>query len=324
MHAQLSTAQRPSRRMNRTTAVWTPVAPASTIKKNHGTGKHPLKVSLHGFKNVSVFWDDEADTARVVSDVCSHRGASLSVGTVSGKGCVTCLYHGKKTKARGKDTYVENNIVWYNDTSLDDVESEKHSSWEFGTDQRMFTYQREFPGCNSLYMQENTLDWLHLEFIHAFSFINGRPEVVIHDKSRASYIYDTTLPDTVLEVENEFWPWNTCLRFKFGPKDGEREQAFTLHFAFVPQGLDNTSIIVRVTRSKLKWLGALGDAALLLSNELPLIEDRDIVQTIPHGREWREDKLGREDAFLSQFRTFVAEQFPKTAEFYAGYVEKNV
>lgn len=305
-------------------AVWTPVAPADTVKKHHGPGKRPMLVRLHGSTPLSVFWDAEKDSANVVHDTCSHRGASLSVGTVSG-GCVECLYHGKKTRGRSRDVRVSNNIVWYNDRTFDADAfpgEDEPTSWEFDDDQRMFTYVRQFPGCNSLYMQENTIDWLHLEFIHAFSFISGRPAVVIHNESKASYIYDTTIPGVVLEVENEYWPWNTCLRFKFGPEHPENEMrahAFTLHFAFIPNGKDHTTIIVRVTRSQLQWTGIVGDLALLLSNELPLLEDRDIVQTIPRDRVWKDDKLGKEDQFLSRFRNFIATRMPETASYYAGY-----
>lgn len=306
-----------------TTAVWTPIAPAHVIKRSHGPGKNPLRVSLHdGKKNLAVFWDDVSDTAAIVNDTCHHRGASLSHGVV-GTGCIRCLYHGHPTKPRASDVMVKDHIVWYDDTTFESTDHEVHESWEFDQDQRVFVYEREFPNCNALYMQENTLDHAHLSHIHAFSFTTGAPEVVIRDDGRAaSYIYETTLPDTVLEVENQFWSTSTCLRFCFGPRDGPREQWFSLHFAFVPVGKDHTRIIVRVARRVAKWTGVFGDLALMLSNELPLIEDRDIVQSIPFDRSWYDDHLGREDTILKLFRDHLLKHAPRHVAYYAGYYQE--
>ncbi len=303
-------------------AVWTPIAPAAKVKIHHGKGKSPLRVSLHdGKQRLSVFWDQAGNTPLIVNDTCHHRGASLSHGTV-GDGCVTCLYHGHPTKARKRDTLLKDGIVWYDDKTFASTDTTVHSSWEFDDGQRVCIYERDFEGCNALYLQENTLDWAHLSHIHAFSFTKGEPEVVIHpDGKTASYVYETTIPDTVLIVENQFWSTSTCLRFRFGSKHGssEREQWFSLHFAFIPIGRSHTRIIVRVTRRKLTWLGPIGDAALILSNELPLIEDRDIVRSIAPDRTWADDHLCDEDVFLRLFRAYIAETAPKMAQYYAAH-----
>jgi len=309
-----------SSRTIRTSAAWTPIAPANQIKRHHGKAKNPLLVTLHDEKKkIAVFWDEKNDTAAVVNDTCHHRGASLSHGMV-GSGCVNCLYHGHKTNPKKREVMVKDGIVWYDDDTFNSTDGEIHSSWEFDEGQRTFIYVREFPECNALYMQENTLDWAHLSHIHAFSFTQGEPDVVIREDGRAaSYIYNTSIPDTVLEVENQFWGTSTCLRFKFGPPDGERTQWFSLHFAFVPVGKNHTRIIVRVARRVALWAGALGDLALMLSNELPLIEDRDIVQSIPFDRRWSDDHLCRDDAFLRLFREHVLKHSPEMVAYYAGY-----
>lgn len=309
-----------SSRTIHTSAAWTPIAPANQIKRHHGKAKNPLLVTLHDEKKkLAVFWDEKNGTAAVVNDTCHHRGASLSHGIV-GSGCVNCLYHGHKTNPKKREVMVKDGIVWYDDDTFNSTDSEVHSSWEFDEGQRTFVYVREFPGCNALYMQENTLDWAHLSHIHAFSFTQGEPDVVIREDGRAaSYIYNTSIPGTVLEVENQFWGTSTCLRFKFGPKDGERTQWFSLHFAFVPVGKNHTCIIVRVARQVALWAGRLGDLALMLSNELPLIEDRDIVQSIPFDRRWSDDHLCRDDAFLKLFRKHVLKHSPEMVAYYAGY-----
>ena len=303
-----------------TTAVWTPLAPATKLKRHHGKGKSPLKVSLHdGAKSLSLFWDETRDTAGVVNDTCHHRGASLSKGVV-GDGCVNCLYHGHKTKSRPKDVMVKDGIVWYDDTTFGSTDDEVHASWEFDAGQRVFTYERDFPNCNYAFMMENTTDWKHLAHIHAFSFTKGEPDVIIHGDGRAAdYVYETNIPGTKLIVENGFWTTNTCLRFYLQPEGGDRTHMFSLHFAFVPVGKMHTRIIVRVTRDTLVWTGRLGDWFMMLSNELPLIEDRDIVQSIPYDRTWNDDHLCRDDAFLKLLREHWIATSPKMVAYYAGY-----
>jgi len=267
---------------------------------------------------LAVFWDTDRDTAAVVNDRCHHRGASLSVGRVDG-GCIRCKYHDHVTKPRRSLTTVKDGIVWYDDYTFDrGVPTSLHSSWEFDEAQRTYTYVREFPSCSALYLLENTLDWSHLEHIHAFSFTTGKPEVIIHRDTLASYVYQTSIPNTILEVENEWYDtWNTCLRFKVGPIGGHLVHQFSLHFAFVPNGRDRCTVIVRVTRQCLEWTGALGDVALMLSNELPLHEDREIVQTIPTVHCWTDDRLGPEDDFLSLFRSNWHRKFPELIKYYA-------
>jgi phenylpropionate dioxygenase-like ring-hydroxylating dioxygenase large terminal subunit len=313
---------------------WVPICPAYTLKQRHTT--RPKRVTLHDTTHLAVFWDTASDKPAAVADTCRHRGASLSVGRVV-DGCVRCAYHDRPTKPRRDRTIVKDGIVWYFDHTFTDTTSGgpaagtthaiPHGSWEFhDPQQRTYTYTRDFPGCNAMYMMENTLDWSHLEHIHAFSFTNGDPRVVIHSDYVASYIYeDTNLPDTVLEVENEWWDtWNTCLRFKVGKKNSdddappEMQHQFSLHFAFVPNGKDGCTIIVRVVRQCLNWTGTMGDVMLMLSNELPLREDRDIVRTIPGDRKWRDDRLGKEDAFLRRFRTHMKSNYPALVSYYTG------
>lgn len=300
--------------MSRTVHVrsaWVPVSPAHTIKKKHGTGKSPMKLSIHD-RPYAVFWDERTDSPSVISDACTHRGASLSIGHVDEKGCVACKYHGKKTRAKPKDTKVVNGVIWYNDTSLDmsSVHDDIPDHDDFSGSNRVHIYERLFENCNPLLMQENTLDWLHLEFIHRIKAINGLPNVTIHDENTATYAYETYNDDLSITVENRFWNWATCLRFFFNDT-----LSFSLHFVWVPAGKTMTRGIVRITRSD-DYTGVLGDRFLELVNELPLIEDRDIVQTIPNGRQWKDDRLGVEDAFLKQFRDWFSNTYPESTDYY--------
>jgi phenylpropionate dioxygenase-like ring-hydroxylating dioxygenase large terminal subunit len=294
-------------------AAWVPIAPSHVIKKNHGKGKSPLRVYIHD-SPLAVFWNDKTDTPSVIGDSCLHRGASLSIGTVDSAGCVTCKYHGKKTRGKPSDSKVVNGVIWYNDRTLDAAGTHgiddipNHD--DFSGENRVHVYERLFEDCNPLLMQENTLDWLHLEFIHRIKAIQGLPVVTIHDENTATYAYETYNDDLSITVENRFWNWCTCLRFFFNDS-----LAFSLHFAWVPCGKNSTKGIVRITRSE-DYTGVLGDRFLELVNELPLMEDRDIVQSISSTRCWGDDRLGFEDAFLKQFRDWFTVSYPETKDYY--------
>ena len=301
-------------------ALWTPISPASTIKLHHGRGNRPRRITLHdGKQRLAVFWDDRHNTAAIVDDTCQHRGVSLSSGRVD-RGCVVCPYHGRKTTPNDDRVTIADGIVWYNDPTFESSETSTHTSWEFEQGQRICIYERRFPGCNPVYTLENTIDWEHLRHVHLFSFTRGDPEVIIHeDGTAASYVYTTAVPGHVLEVENQFWTNASCLRFRFGPRDAAREDRevyFSIHSAFVPVGKRDTTVILRVARRRLAWLGPLGDLVMMASNELPIIEDRAILQTIPHDHTWRHDTLSREDGFIGAFRDHLRNTVPGMVELY--------
>lgn len=295
---------------------WVPVDRAAIIQKNHGPGKSPKRVLIHD-EPLALYWDAKRHTPSITADSCWHRGASLSVGQVRNDGSLCCKYHGHPTKGKHRRVRVRDGIIWYDPTgSVSD--SYLPSSWEFqGQDpQRVYTYCRDFPDTNPLLMTENTLDHAHLSHIHAFSATSGEPEVTIHSETRATYSYATTMDGVTLDVENEwFAPFSTCLRFLFNGA-----HAFSLHFCFVPHGYAHTSLIVRVTRDASKdplpLLSSMGDVLLMLSNELPLIEDRWIVQSIPETRKWTDDSLHVEDQFLKQYRDHIQREYP---DLYARY-----
>lgn len=291
-------------------ASWVPVTPVSHIKKRHGAGKNPFKTSIHDVP-LSVYWNSKTDSPLVVPDTCHHRGASLAIGTVDAKGCVNCKYHGKLTRGRAIDTKISNGVIWYYDRTIDagvDMGIPDHE--DFGEGNRVHTYERVFDGCNPLLMQENTLDWLHLEFIHRIKAIRDRPCVTIHDENTATYAYETYNDDFTITVENRFWNFATCLRFFFND-----DLAFSLHFAWVPNGKETTRGIVRITR-KSGLMNRLGDVFMEIVNELPLVEDKEIVQSISPGRRWDHDKLYPEDAFLKQFRDWMTATHPETVQYY--------
>jgi len=281
---------------------WVPLAPPTRSK--------PQQVTIHD-KKYCLFETGKGGYG-IVNDSCFHRGASLSkTGTVR-DGCMQCGYHAKKTRPR--KIQHRHHLLWYDD-GLDET-GEIPDSWEFSpiADNRVFIYTDDFPGTNPLMMVENTLDWAHLATVHAFSFAEGEPRVVIDEKENtALYIYDTKIDGTTLIVENQFWePWNTCLRFYLN-----ETHLFSLHFGWIPVNGNHTQLVVRVTRTHLKWTGHIGDFVLKLVNSLPLEEDRVVVQSIGDTRTWDDDKLlpGVDD-FVKLYRQAVRTNFPVTYSLY--------
>lgn len=282
---------------------WVPLSPSKDLSV-------PRKVTIHG-KPFCIF-ETGKNQYGIINDSCFHRGASLSkTGTVK-DGCIVCGYHGKKTrplKIEEKDF-----LVWYDDGM--DVPGDLPESWEFSdrSHNRVFTYRDDFPGTNPLMMVENTLDWAHLATVHAFSFAEGEPRVVIQENEcTALYIYDTKIKGTSLIVENQFWaPWNTCLRFYLN-----ETHLFSLHFGWIPVDSNHTKLIVRVTRTHLQWTGVVGDFILQIINNLPLQEDRVVVQSIPKTRTWNDDiLLPNIDEFVSLYRETVKRDYPVTYSLY--------
>lgn len=282
---------------------WVPVAPSKSVSK-------PQHLVVHG-KEYCIF-DTLKGSHGIANDSCFHRGASLSKTGKVKDGCIECGYHSKKTRARTLRD--RDGILWFDDGF--DVAGELPTSWEFSpvADNRIFTYTDDFPGTNPLMMVENTLDWAHLATVHAFSFAEGEPRVIIDkEENTALYIYDTKIDNTTLIVENQFWaPWNTCLRFYLNDV-----HLFSLHFGWIPVNTNHTKLVVRVTRTHWKWTGVIGDLILKIVNSLPLEEDRVVVQSIKSTRSWNDDILlpGIDD-FVSLYRHTVRTEFPVTYSLY--------
>ena len=262
-----------------------------------------------------MFWDTVKDSPGMVVDRCHHRAASLANGgTVVDGECVKCAYHGHKTRSLHSRNFADHDgLLWFND-NLDGQNDLPHA-WEFDDPkQRVFTYQRSFDMCNPILLVENTIDWSHLEHVHLFHVIEGAPDVKVHrtgSNGMASYTYRTRLDDLVVTIENEYWgPWDTCLRFKFNEK-----QSFTLFFSIRPDTTGSATMFVRVSRQDFVWTGPIGDAVLMLANELPLWEDRAVVEKVD-ATAWRENKLTRDDAFLKAYRANLIENHKHLVSMY--------
>lgn len=279
---------------------WVPVDLAKRARKYTVTPKKIKLLDQH-----FAYWYHDGKP-RMAPDVCWHRGASLSAGgQVQENGCVKCKYHGLHTRSLSEADIVEKDeVVWVKlgENALSEEETTPPTSWEFHDDSvRVFSYSRSFQGCNPLLTVENTLDFSHLDTVHLFHLIEGRPEVEILDHGahgKAIYKYKSKVID--LAIENEYIaPWSSCLRFMFDGKHG-----FTIHFTVVPHGVNDSTLLVRVSRPKDVY-GGLGDLFLLGVNELPLVEDRYIVQNA-NPLAWSENRLLADDSFLSKYREYIS------------------
>ena len=281
-----------------TRAAWVPVAP---IKRFITT--KPVPITLHDKKYVGFL--DTKGRPNIVSDVCTHRGAALSGGTVR-DGCVRCPYHDHPTRGDPRRCVVANDVVWYDDDF--DRDAPGPADLLELRQSHVHTYLRSFEGCNPLLILENTLDHAHLEHIHAITAVNGAPRVEVLDDHMVKYSYATLSPTIEIGVINEFRPWHTALRFFFN-----ESHAFSLHFTWVPVGKQRTNCIVRIARAD---GDELSDKFLEILNELPLIEDRLVVRSIDAARAWSDDMLRPEDAFVSRFRDMMMTDRPETVGFY--------
>jgi phenylpropionate dioxygenase-like ring-hydroxylating dioxygenase large terminal subunit len=69
------------------------------VARADGLGTHPIKATVIG-QDFAVFRDN-AGKPVVLSDICIHRGGSLSGGLVTGAGHIECPYHGWQFGADG-------------------------------------------------------------------------------------------------------------------------------------------------------------------------------------------------------------------------------
>jgi phenylpropionate dioxygenase-like ring-hydroxylating dioxygenase large terminal subunit len=289
---------------------WVPVDVTRRVRK---LTKKPAQVTIHGKKH-AVYWSN--GQPQVVDDVCWHRGASLSAGgAVTGDGCVKCKYHGLVTSPGAKATALEQDgLIWLpvGEGALPSAEIAPPTSWEFHSPTtRTFDYVRRFEGCNAVLVTENTLDWSHLDTVHLFHLIDGVPEVEVVRSGyngMARYRYTSkVLGDLV--IENEYWgPWSSCLRFVINER-----HSFTIFFAVTPHSKNDSTLLVRVSRSELRW--PLADMLYLAVNELPLWEDRYVVKHADAAA-WKKNRLTPADAFLKEYRAYLTKHHPDIIQTY--------
>jgi len=280
------------------------LTPAAHISK---ISTRPVRVKIHGTA-YSIWNNPETTAVHYIDDQCAHRGASLSIGTVC-TDRIRCKYHG--TLYQGQNAVVVDDIV-YIETGISG-ELFPVAKWETqARSMRIHTYERSLRGCNPVTMLENTIDHLHLHTVHKFSLIDEFPTVSIVDDRTAEYRYQTR-DGSELAVLNRFTaPWHTSLHFSMAG-----EFKFSLHTHFVPVSRTETTCIIQVFR-KNDVFGRFGDICMELINEIPILEDREIVSSVSKSRKWSDDELTSSDALVAMYRDEMKKNHPDIVELYAS------
>jgi nitrite reductase/ring-hydroxylating ferredoxin subunit len=216
----------------------------------------PTKVTIWN-KNY-VVWRNENNTYNALDDVCSHKGASLSCGKINNNH-VVCPYHGYEfndngtlTKVPGicfqhspiqdlsKFDIVEKNGWVYLNTYSDIARKNSNDNElienifveeEVAKNDSVVFLDMDFK-CYSRILSENSLDVMHIGFVHTFGntkrpnpIENHPPKLVGPNHYKTSYMYEAGQESVArkvfgvkdLIVENEFiLPHTTVARVIFG------------------------------------------------------------------------------------------------------------
>jgi len=173
------------------------------ITRTTTLGQQPRRVSLMN-KNY-VIWRDKNLIPKIQSDVCKHRGASLSTGKVR-DGCIECPYHGWKYTENSFqtpwsnfpeyfknefNTKESNGLLWVRPVGLE------------GPDPPIVPHMTE-PGFNTAWFEttiqqaaqliiENGIDPCHASWVHANPFGFGsqdeKPTNVLHSGNTIEFEY---------------------------------------------------------------------------------------------------------------------------------------
>jgi phenylpropionate dioxygenase-like ring-hydroxylating dioxygenase large terminal subunit len=286
------------------------------------------KISVHGTP-LTVYHgrtgqvDGDGQDMHIVLDACPHRGASLACGTTDGRGIV-CPYHSMTVSIdshpdRHFDHAAMQGLVWLDYAS--GLLTQHHSPPvypEFDDRAfRTFEYSKRL-SVNPVLMTENTLDWQHLASVHRVHFVKGNPQVTIKSTGPhglATYQYGSELFDLIIENEYHI-PFTTSLRFRFTDKrTGRALPPLLLWFSLTPARRGETVLHLRVSRAVLREVPWITDWIFRLIDELPLIEDAEIVGQVDPSQ-WSSNRLTPGDAFVQAYRDAMRDAFPEVLDYY--------
>jgi phenylpropionate dioxygenase-like ring-hydroxylating dioxygenase large terminal subunit len=182
--------------------------------------REPVRVQMLGQK--FVLFRDEAGKAHCLSDVCLHRGGSLSGGWTKGN-CVVCPYHGWRYSGDGKVAYIPSEgddfkaprraridsypveerygMMWVFLGDLPEEERFPIPAVEEYDDPQWKMLSTEFTWkAEAARVVENGIDIAHASFVHPMF---GKPE--------------TAQENHILEVDSGEW-WGKSKNLQFPPK----------------------------------------------------------------------------------------------------------
>lgn len=260
-----------------------------------------------------VIWKNKEEKYFALDDICPHKGASLSHGTIENNNIV-CPYHAYEFNSDGELKFVPGICfqpsVGYNLDKYDIVEKhgwiylntysdlvskeEKESLKEnifveeevFHNDSAVFL-DMDF-NCYSRILSENSLDIMHIGFVHGFGNREKPAPIQIHppllegpNRYKTTYTYEAGKNSFAwkyfkakdLLVENEFiLPHTTVVRVIFG------DYISTVITFALPISEKKSKLFMKTYRNF--WLNPLGDTIIKSMMYQTMLQDRAIVESI--------------------------------------------
>lgn len=260
-----------------------------------------------------VIWKNEEGKYFALDDICPHKGASLSHGTIENKNIV-CPYHAYEFNSDGElklvpgicfqpsvgynlDKYdiVEKHGWIYLNTYSDLVPKEEKEFFKenifveeevFHNDSAVFL-DMDF-NCYSRILSENSLDIMHIGFVHGFGNREKPAPIQIHppqlegpNRYKTTYTYEAGknsfawkyFKSKDLLVENEFiLPHTTIVRVIFG-----NYVSTVITFA-LPISEKKSKLFMKTYRNF--WLNPVGDTVIKTMMLQTMLQDRAIVENI--------------------------------------------
>jgi len=314
---------------------WYVIGEKSDFERNK-----PKKVQVWNTKYV--VWKNNEGEYVSLDDACTHKGASLSDGKLC-NGNIVCPYHGYEFNETGslkkvpgisfqsspvydlnkyavfeKNGWVYMNTMKLNETMsllidktgqtlLNEPEVENKSS---------FVLLNMIYNCYSRVLSENSLDIMHIAFVHTFGNakkpnpVKEIPPVLVGPNHYKSTYYYESGEDSIakkifgvqdLVIENEFiLPHTTVARVIFG------EYVSTVITFALPLGENKSKLFVKTYRNF--WKNQLGDIFTRNSMYTTMLQDKAIVEGIDSrymdGRfNMKFDKL--QNTYTSFYKRFV-------------------
>lgn len=273
--------------------VWTPVVPSDKLK-----GK-PLALEVAG-ERLALFRDRSGGVGALL-DRCPHRGAALSLGTVTADGCLACPFHGWEFQPDGACARIPLNEIAadkrsrYGATALpardlggllwvftgQDAKGEEppvpkalvEPGWEVG-------FQVEEWQAHWTRAMENMLDTPHLPYVHGKSIGRDlkkklRPDTVLKMRVEAAAQGARIYSQWDKEKEENFLDWLKPNGMQLRIMDGPDRKMY-LHAYCIPIGKKRTRMLIASARTFLRLTSITWLSARFVD---VLGEDREVLET---------------------------------------------
>jgi phenylpropionate dioxygenase-like ring-hydroxylating dioxygenase large terminal subunit len=247
---------------------WYVVLDSSEVKSGRPLGVLRMGEEL-------VFWRDEQGQVACLRDLCAHRGAALSAGSVH-DGCIACPFHGIRYDGQGRGRLIPANgahapvpdrfrvqayptfeahgfiWIWWGERSPEDLAPPPF----FADIDDTFTYASVHDRWSAHYSRaiENQLDVVHLPFVHYNTIgrgnrtlVNGPVTEWIDENLMFVYVYNEVdhgqKPRRPEEIPGPYGPFRLEFQFPNLWQNHLSERA-RIVVAFVPVD-DGNSITIR-------------------------------------------------------------------------------